>query len=224
MKPETSTDNEGGFKWTFLENRARLNVALFHQKFNNFIYSGLPVTYLGDNGSDHGSREVQFQFQSERGGERGESGHGIPSSRGSGASTSTPTIPTAISLAVRFRATRPEGHYGRSAPPPYVYLCPSHASTSVAPNFNSRSVSRSTTCPSRCKNIDGFVRGLWDYYGRNPHSNAYYMAPSYGIVNLFLGLRGSDKAWEAAFFVKNAFNAEPVLINSTGNPTINVQP
>ena len=51
LKSEKSNDYEGGFKWTFLDNRARLNVAYYHQKFNNFIYNGLPTMYLSDNGS-----------------------------------------------------------------------------------------------------------------------------------------------------------------------------
>ena len=70
-------------------------------------------------------------------------------------------------------------------------------------------------------NTEGFVRGLWNYYGSNPHANTYYTAPGYGIVNFFLGVRGADRAWEGALFVKNAFNAQPVLINGVGNPTIN---
>ena len=62
LKSETSTDYEAGIKWTFLENRARLNLAYFHQTFKNFIYSGLPVTYLSDNGAT--TTPAQFSFNS----------------------------------------------------------------------------------------------------------------------------------------------------------------
>ena len=107
-------------------------------------------------------------------------------------------------------------------PPPYIYLCPSNASTSVAPNFNSTLQSEYHMGLPVLSNTEGFVRGLWNYYGSNPHANQFYTAPGYGIVDFFLGVRSADRAWEVAAFTKNAFDAQPVLINGVGNPPINL--
>jgi iron complex outermembrane receptor protein len=221
LKSETSTDYEAGVKWSFLENRARLNAAFFHQTFKNFVYAGLPITYLSDNGAS--TAPSQFSFTS-----------------------NADAVINGVNLDTGFLITRqwsvdlnatyanghltgsaipcnpPGGAFPATAPPPYIFLCPSNASTSVAPNFNSALQSEYHMPIPVLSNTEGFVRGLWNYYGSNPHANAFYTAPGYGIANFFLGLRAADHAWEGAVFVKNAFNAQPVLINSIGNPTINM--
>ncbi|MGO9936006.1 MAG: TonB-dependent receptor, partial [Steroidobacteraceae bacterium] len=136
VQNETSTDFEVGVKWTFLENRARLNVSAFHQKFENFIYSGLPITYLSDNGVT--TSPAVFSFTSN------------PDAVLNGVNLDTGFRPTR-QWSIDLNATYTNGHLTGSeipcnppggafppgAPPPYIYLCPSHASISVAPNFNS---------------------------------------------------------------------------------------
>jgi iron complex outermembrane receptor protein len=219
LKSETSTDYEAGFKWTFWENRARLNVAGFHQKFKNFIYNGLPITYLSDNGVT--TTPTQFSFNSN------------PDAVINGVNLDTGFLITR-QWSVGLNATYTNGHLTGSpipcsppggvfppgAPPPYIYLCPSNASTSVAPNFNSALQSEYHMGLPVLNNTEGFVRGLWNYYGSNPHANQFYTAPGYGIVDFFLGVRSADRAWEAALFTKNAFDAQPLLINGVGNPQL----
>jgi iron complex outermembrane recepter protein len=219
LKPETSTDYEVGMKWTFLENRARLNLAFFHQDFKNFIYSGLPITYLSDTGVT--TAPTQFAFNSN------------PNAVINGVNMDTGFLITR-QWTVDLNATYANGHltdseipcnppggsFPATAPPPYIYLCPSNASTSFAPNFNSALQSEYHMPIPFLASTDGFVRGLWNYYGSNPHASTYYTAPGYGIVNFFLGLRSPDRAWEGSLFVKNAFDAQPVLKDSIGNPAI----
>ena len=220
LKPETSTDYEAGVKWTFLENRGRLNVAYFHQTFHNFIYSGLPVTYLGATVPGSPGAPTQFSFN-----------------------TNPNAVLNGVTVDAGFRPTRQwsfdlntsytNGHLtGSEIPcnppatgfPPgsFVYLCPSHASISVAPNFNSSLTSEyHMPLPIPGTSIDGFVRGLFNYYGRNPNVSEFYTAPAYGILNLFLGLRSQDDAWEGEIFAKNALNNKTILLQGgPGAPTI----
>jgi iron complex outermembrane receptor protein len=225
LKSEKSTDIEGGFKWTFLENRARLNIAYYHQKFNGFIYSGLPSLYLSDNGS------------------------GTPSVANFSFNSNPDAVVNGVDLDTGFRLTRQwtfdltanysNGHLtGSEVPcsPPsggttvaafpagtHVFLCPSHASTSVAPNFNTSAQSEYDLPLPGASGIDSFIRGLYTFYGRNPHASQFYVAPSYGILNLYAGLRSPDGAWEGAIFAKNALDAEKVLTLSTGTPAIDAQ-
>jgi iron complex outermembrane receptor protein len=226
LKPETSTDFEGGLKWTFLDHRARLNVAYFHQKFKNFIYSGLPTLYLSDNGSGAPPSVTPFNFNTN------------PDAVLNGVELDT-GVRITRNWNVDLHATYTNGHLtgsqipcsppsgGQTAaafpPGTHVFLCPSNASTSVAPNFTSSALSEYHTPIPGAGNIDGFIRGIYTYYGRNPHASEFYVAPSYGIVNLFLGLRSPGGAWEGAFFAKNAFNAKPVLVSGVGNPAIDAQ-
>jgi iron complex outermembrane recepter protein len=218
LKPETSTDYEAGVKWTFLENRGRLNVAFFHQNFHDFIYSGLPVTYLSATVPGSPGNPSQFSFN-----------------------TNPNAVLNGVTVDAGFRPTRQwsfdlntsytNGHLtGSDIPcnppasgfPPgsFVYLCPSHASISVAPNFNSALTSE-YHMPIPGTSIDGFVRGLFNYYGRNANVSEFYTAPAYGILNLFLGMRSQDDAWEAEVFAKNALNNKAVLLRGgPGAPTI----
>jgi iron complex outermembrane recepter protein len=219
VQSEKSTDYELGTKWTFLENRGRLNLAFFHQKFKNFIYNGLPITYLSDNGAT--TAPTQFSFTSN------------PDAVINGVNLETGFLITR-QWSVDLNATYANGHltgspipcnppggsFPATAPPPFIYLCPSNASTSAAPNFNSALQSEYHMAVPVLRNTEGFVRGLWNYYGSNPHANQFYTAPGYGIVNFFLGLRSPDRTWEATLFTKNAFDAQPVLINSIGNPQL----
>jgi len=68
--------------------------------------------------------------------------------------------------------------------------------------------------------VDGFIRGLYTFYGRNPHADQFYVAPSYGLLNLYLGLHSPDGAWEAALFAKNALNTQRTLSSTVGTPAI----
>jgi iron complex outermembrane receptor protein len=116
----------------------------------------------------------------------------------------------------------PGGGTTAAAFPPgtHVFLCPSHASTSVAPNFNFSAQSEYDTPIPGTHGIDGFIRGLYTFYGRNPHASAFYVTPSYGLLNLYLGLRSADGAWEGAFFAKNALDTKRLLATTLGMPAI----
>jgi iron complex outermembrane recepter protein len=223
LQSEKSTDVEGGFKWTFLENRARLNLAYFHQKFKDFIYSGLPALYLSDNGSG-ASTVTAFSFNSNPdavvNGLDLDTGFKLTSNWDLNLNA---TYTNGHLTGSQIPCSPPSGGQTAAAFPPgtHVFLCPSDASTSVTPNFNS-SLQSEYHRPIPGTNIDGFVRGLFTYYGRNPHASEFYVAPSYGITNLFFGLRSPDGAWEGALFAKNAFNVKPVLLSNIGNPAIDI--
>ncbi len=220
LKSEKSFDVEAGFKWTFLDNRARLNVAYYHQKFNGFIYQGLQTLYLKDTGA------------------------GAPVAAPYSFNSNPDAVLNGVNLDTGIRITRqwdfgltasysnghltgsnvpcnpPSGGSTAAAFPPntYIFLCPSHASTSVAPNFNFAAQSEYDAPIPAASGVEGFVRGLYTFYGRNPHASQFYVAPSYGLVNLYLGLRSDNGAWEAALFAKNLLNAKKVL--ALGYPAI----
>ncbi|MEG3147062.1 TonB-dependent receptor [Sphingomonas sp. RT2P30] len=75
--------------------------------------------------------------------------------------------------------------------------------------------------PSLGGNLRGVVQANWQH-----QSDVYYVAedpqtfqPSYGIVNVGLGVRDADHRWEVVAFVNNLFDKQyyPSLVNSAGN-------
>ena len=218
VKAETSYDFETGIKWTFLENRGRLNLAFYHQQFDNFIYYGLPVTYLAYNGVQ--ASPTPFNFTTN------------PNAVVNGVDFDTGFLITrqwSVKLAGSYAnghltggdvpCNPPGGGTTAAAFPPgkYVFLCPSHASTSTSPNFNATAQSEYDFPLARLQNVDAFVRGLYVFYGRNPNANEFYTVPAYGLFNLYMGLRNSKGNWEAALFAKNLFDTQKLL--SIGYPT-----
>jgi iron complex outermembrane receptor protein len=223
VKPEKSYTFEGGFKWSFFENRARVNLAYYHQQFDDFIYQGLPAQYLDDTGSGNPT-VIPFVF------------------------TSNPNaVVNGVDLDSAFQFTRQwsfnlaasysNGHLTGSSipcsppsgndtptgfpPPTHVFLCPSHASVSTAPNFNTTGTTE-YDMPVPNTGIDAFIRGLYTFYGRNPHASEFYVTPSYGLLNLYIGLRSPNGAWEGSLFVKNALDTQRVLSTSIGTPAVNL--
>lgn len=219
LRSETSYSFEGGFKWKFLQDRARVNLSYYHQKFEHFIYEGLPTVYVADTGAS--STATAFSFNSNPdavvNGVNFDSGFqftrqwsfDLAASYSNGHLTGS-QIP----------CNPPSGGTTLAAFPPgtYIYQCPSHASTSISPNFNARAQSEYDVPVTGLRNVDGFVRGLYTFYGRNPHASEFYVAPSYGILNLYMGLRSADGAWEGALFAKNLLNTQKLL--SLGYPAI----
>ena len=216
VKPEKSYDFEAGFKWTFLDKRGHLNVDLYHQQFDGFIYYGLPTLYLANNGAS--TSVSSFNFTSN------------PNAVINGVDFDTGfqiTRQWSVDLAGSFA----NGHLtGADIPcnPPgggttpaafpagtYVFLCPGHASTSTQPNFNA-SLQSEYDFPI-VSDVNAFLRGLYVYYGSNAHASEFYTTPAYGIFNLYTGLRSSSGAWEVALFSKNLFNTQRLL--NLGYPT-----
>jgi iron complex outermembrane receptor protein len=212
LQTETSYEFEGGFKWSFLERRGRLNITYYHQKFNGFIYEGLQTIYLQDNGVQ--STVMPFAFNSNPdavvNGVDFDSGFQITRQWNVGLNAS---LANGHLTGSSIPCNPPSGGTTAAAfaAPPYIFLCPSHASTSTTANFNASAQSEYDLPLPFAHNIDSFIRGLYVFNGRNPHASEFYVTPSYGIMNLYLGVRSPDGAWEASLFAKNLFNTQRIL-------------
>jgi iron complex outermembrane receptor protein len=60
-------------------------------------------------------------------------------------------------------------------------------------------------------NVDGFIRGLLNYTPQNKYIEPNFVADSYSLVNLYVGARSHDGAWEVSLFAKNAFKNQTQL-------------
>jgi iron complex outermembrane receptor protein len=71
-------------------------------------------------------------------------------------------------------------------------------------------------------NVDGFVRGLFSYYPKNENRmESDFTVDSYGLLNLYAGLRSQDGAWEVSVFAKNALQNKTVLDKSPVAASLN---
>lgn len=71
--------------------------------------------------------------------------------------------------------------------------------------------------------IDSFLRGQVTYKGasRNDPTNPYDDVDSYGLANLYAGVRAADGVWEVAVYAKNIFDTFRV---PTRGATPNITP
>jgi iron complex outermembrane receptor protein len=71
----------------------------------------------------------------------------------------------------------------------------------------------------------GFVRGNYNYYPENENVDLSdeFIVDSYGILNLFAGIQDEDGVWEITAFVKNVFDEDTILRDSTAVDNVSGQ-
>lgn len=237
LRDEKSTSYELGFKASFLDETIRLNFAAFQQDFDGYIYRGNPVNFVDLTAAGAAPSQFNFganlearirgidadiTFNPSRHFNIGASfsyakgkisddfvacndlnGDGIPDS-----SSSAPTV-------AQIRA----GAGGEE-----VAECQVDGRTAFAPDW-SLTVQSEYSMPVS-GSADGFLRGLLTYYPENEgeSTNPYDSSASYGLLNVYAGLRSSDRAWELTFFARNLLNTREVLSRGNRELTTTVRP
>jgi len=233
LKNETSKSYEVGIKSSFLNQKLRINASLFHQDFTNFIYRNSGSVYYV-NLSQAGAAPATFNFLSNvdatvNGAEleidyqpvqrwtintsfsyaNGKIKNGLVACNdfnGDGVPDQNPPAPTAAQIQA--------AAHGEA-----VAACRINDRLATAPNLSG--TLQSEYFQPLGGSLDGFVRGLYTFYGENPQDvhNPYDNVPYYGLLNLYLGLRSSRGAWELAVFGKNLANTSQVLGVNNGVAT-----
>jgi iron complex outermembrane receptor protein len=225
LSPEYSHSYELGVKAAFLDKRALVNVAVFHQYFDGLIFQSLPAPYVTDNGAT------------------------APTISQNPFVVNANSVVNGVDADASFRLTRdwtvagafsyanghvdnapipctPPGFDGTVASFPagkFVYMCNSNASVSRAPSWNTSLQSEySMALASRA---DGYVRGLLTYYPRNGNASQGFVANSYALLNLYVGVRDPENLWDVSLFAKNLTNTRVTLskdfatLSEAGNVT-----
>jgi iron complex outermembrane receptor protein len=212
VRPETSKGWEVGFKSAFLEDRARLNVAAYRQKYDGFIYLTPFVTYYGDQGG--GATLTNFNFTTN-----------VPANVKGVEAESSFLITQRWNVGLGFsyakgrmdNATIPcNGPPIADAPGQRVALCTGDFAISAAPPWNV-TLQSDYSVPITSA-LDGYVRGLLTYYPDNKYASGNgsgtlpsYTAAQYAVLNLYTGLRSSSGTWDVTFFAKNLTNSKETL-------------
>lgn len=217
---EKSTTYEIGFKSSFFNKRMRFNVALFKQDFSNFFFLTQSTRYLSVTnslaGATVGSSEFTADapakvkgFDVELGGQitprwnvdlgftwsKAQLNNAlIPCNDGNFDGVVDTIVPTAQDFI----------NHGVM-----IARCRSSESISRSPLWNLTAQSEYSAPISHETNA--FIRGSFVYYPDNPNSSQGYVIGSYGLLNLFTGVRSADNAWEVSLFANNLLNTQQVL-------------
>jgi len=230
LPPETSKSYEIGAKTSFMNGRGRFNVSAFYQKLKNYPFRGQPVAFVNYRlVSGLPSAEVAtFRFVSPvpvtvKGVEAEASFMITPRwSIAANASYADGQIKNGtIACTDLNRDGVPDTNAVVPTLPQLRASLPAGQNLAVCPGLNRRSL----TTPKFGANIqseygfslgpksDGFLRGSATIFGstENDPQNLSDDVGSYGLLNLFAGIRDPEGAWEITAFAKNVFNERKLL-------------
>lgn len=213
---ERSTGMEIGFKSNFLNDRVRLNVAGYRQKFedNSFYANNIPFYDL-QNGvvslaaftanADAVVWGVDVDLAAQLTSDWNVSaGFAFASSR-----VDNDDVPCRDA---NFDGTADNGAptvAGFQAAQIIVARCSSDQSISSAPEWSLTLQSEYSHPISN--RADGFIRGLFTYNPENPNNNRNIVVEEYGILNMYAGIQSPDGDWEISLFAKNLTNTNSIV-------------
>ncbi len=240
LPPERSKSYEIGIKTSFADGKGRFNLSAYHQTFRNYPFVGPQVFYLST--SNTGAVTVAtannpggFGFLSpvnvEVNGVEGELSYQLLErwSLGANAAYADGKIKNGTIACTDLNGDGvPDINVARPTVAQLQAAVGAGQTLSQCSGVNRRS----TASPKFSANLqseygfdigadaDGFVRGLYSFYGKtggNP-DNPFDDVGAYGLLNLFAGIRDKDGSWEITAFAKNILNERKIL--TVGNSTL----
>lgn len=225
LPPEESTSYEIGLKSSFLDRRMRVNLSGYYQKFSNYPFRpSSPLSFVAGTTSRLVSQSVfvaavpakvwggefEWTFAPNRNWDMGVNVAYAKSKISNG------TVPCNDYVAP-FGVADPAGTTYTTAQiiaatgGQNVGSCQVSISAAISPEWSGNAQSEYRFPISDA--INGFVRGLATFYGKNGNDqlNTIDDVSAYAIVNLYAGVRDSRGAWELTVYAKNVLNTLRVL-------------
>jgi len=207
---ETSDSFELGTKTEWLDGRLRFNAALFYQKFDGFIGRFYTVPYQAPSSV----QVADFTY------------NGDATVKGGEFSLDT-VIADHWTASLAF--SRSEGKYDAARVPCHdtngdgvadalptpqslgpvgtVPFCISNDAISRQPEWSSTLQSEYSMPVGT---VEGYARGLFTYAPSNENIRPGFVAPGYGLLNLYLGVRDGSSAWDVGIWAKNLLDKQVV--------------
>lgn len=230
---EKSKSYEVGFKSNWLDNRLRLNVSAFYQKFKNYpfrnlagVYSISPVSYDPNNLAALRVEAPQYAsaVDVEVKGVEGELFF-QPTSRlnlGMTVSYADGKIKNGLMPCTDLNGDGVDD--GLSAPPDpqalfaatgtdFVSVCTVNQRANASAPWNGSFTGEYRLPVSNWS--EAYLRGLFSWKGKSQGepTNPFDQVKAYGILNLYAGFRAADGSWDVNFYGKNITNTFRVLQN-----------
>jgi iron complex outermembrane receptor protein len=239
LAPEESKSYELGFKANGLDDRLRSSLAFFHQKFDNYPYRSASSIYFRETAAGVPQPRVNtFNFVAPVPVEVNgvEAQLSLAATKqwdiGVSASYSKGEIDNALIPCNDYfprdgipdtGSTVPTADQILAATGDNLATCRASYRASNAPLFGGTVQSEFRVPLS--SSLDTYVRGLVTYNGnaQNDPANAIDDVGNYTLLNLYLGLRGGDGAWEVTLYGKNITDTERVLRRDPTPATLSYQ-
>jgi iron complex outermembrane recepter protein len=234
LPPEKSTSYEVGLKSSFLDKRMRLNLSAYQQKFENFPFRpSSPTSFVTPGATSVTTRpgfvaalpvkvrgaEVEWSFAPTRNWDVGVNvayakskvSNGVVPCNDYVAPFGVADAPgLTYTVAQILAATGGQG----------IGACSFKESPALAPKWsaNARAEYRQPIGDA----MDGFVRGLVSWFGKNKPNdplNPVDQVKSYALLNLYAGIRDQSGTWELSFYGKNLTDTFRVLNRESGRFT-----
>jgi iron complex outermembrane receptor protein len=227
--PETSKSYELGLRSSFLNNRGRLNLSVYQQDFDNYVYRANPGVLYVNYRTATSRVPSNFNFIA-----------GVPARvRGIEADASFQILPR-WSISGNFayadgkiiNGTIPCTDLDRNNIPDLNPTTPANADALAALLPAGENLAQCTGYNGRLLNVpkwnmsmqseagftltgnaDGFVRGLMTYRPatENDPNNTNDDVGGFALFNLYAGIRHPEGRWELTAFAKNIFNTQKIL-------------
>ncbi|MCW1401027.1 TonB-dependent receptor [Novosphingobium sp. MW5] len=229
---ETSKSYEIGFKSSWMDRKVRLNATYYHQDFVNYPYraAGAGVYYININSSNQANRS-RFNFISavpvKVDGVEAELA--LNPFSGLSIGTTLNWSKSVISKSAKIACTdvnkdgipdtavptlaQMQAAYGTE----HLAECGAQGSATFLPEWSGTVQAEYTA--KLGDGFDAYLRGLFSWKGstRGDEFNAFDNVGSYGLLNLYAGLRAPDGKWEVGGYVKNVGNVTR-LVSGDGSP------
>lgn len=220
LDPEESNNVEFGVKTVLLDGQLALNLSLFHQKFDNFIYQVPFISYVNDtalplsvasnangmqanaDGKIYGL-DFDFAYKSSRNFSVGGSlsyarsrlaGAVLPCNDANFdgvADNGAPTLDGFAAAGVPIALCTTKGSFSRNAD--------WYASVQAEKDWNVSD------------DLDAYFRALMTYTPKNQFASPGFEADAYTITNLYAGLRDPGTQWDIGIYINNVFDQKTIL-------------
>lgn len=201
---ETSWAFEMGFKSELWEQRLQLNGAAFYQEFDGYIKraTGVLIDSNGDGSGDARASGIMFNGDAIISGAELEATALLSENWTAGGGI---TYVDAKYDDADVPCDGQPGDYTGA-----IHTCSSDGRIGDEPNWSATLHSQYTV---PLGDMEGFIRGLYRFTGERVDDNikstgADGTTDSYGIVNLFIGVRDAGGSWEASVWANNLFDKD----------------
>jgi iron complex outermembrane receptor protein len=227
--PEKSKNIEAGFKSTWLDRRLTFNFTAYRQKYSNYPYRTGAVFYWNQTippiGRIDSTAFVTAADVKVKGFEAELSVRPVENwSIGAILSYADGKLSNAVVPCLDLNDDNvPDVTVGTPAVATFLANAPGGLDTCIRNDRSNNASPWGATLQSEythpfSESMAGFVRGLFTWKGNslNDPGNAFDDISSYGILNLYAGVRARDGSWELTAYAKNVLDTFRVLTRSNG--------
>ena len=219
VSPEKSDNYEAGLKMRLFDRRLAVNAAVFHQTFKGFIYAVPFASYLSNTAATPTvatSNAIQANANAKVRGFDLEATYrpstrfyvagSVNYARGRLSSSLVPCNDSNFDGVPDNGVTTVAGFLAAGVP---IAMCRVNDATSRSADWYA-SVQAEYNLPLT-DNIEGYVRTLSTYTPKNRYAAPGFTSDSYALINLYIGARSDEPAWDIGAYVKNLANTKKVV-------------